>query len=102
MRAHMSLLGGGGAHTRERYIVYGVCVRAHTRTPACGCVCARMCALAHEAAPATPCARTMRASVCGTCRGRAEPSYYGRVEDNIQWLTKYVPQGEVCEVGKPN
>ena len=35
----------------------------------------------------------------GTCRGRAEPSYYRRVEDSIQWLTKYVPQGEVCEVG---
>ena len=36
----------------------------------------------------------------GTCRGRDEPSYYVRVEDNVQWLMKYVSREEICEVGK--
>ena len=36
----------------------------------------------------------------GTCRGRAEPSYFVRVEDNLQWVRKYVSPGEVCEFGK--
>jgi secreted trypsin-like serine protease len=36
----------------------------------------------------------------GTCRGRAEPSYYGRTEDYMEWIEKYIPGDEMCKFGK--
>ena len=36
----------------------------------------------------------------GTCRGRAEPSYFGRVANHTQWLMKYVPPNQVCTRGQ--
>jgi len=32
----------------------------------------------------------------GTCRGRHEPSYYGRVSDFLDWIYRHVPKKEVC------
>ena len=32
----------------------------------------------------------------GTCRGRHEPSYYGRVTDYLEWIYRHVPREEVC------
>ena len=34
----------------------------------------------------------------GTCRGRHEPSYYGRVSDYLDWIFRHVPMKEVCRV----
>jgi secreted trypsin-like serine protease len=33
----------------------------------------------------------------GTCIGRNEPGYYGRVSDHIEWIHRYVPKEEVCK-----
>jgi len=35
----------------------------------------------------------------GTCRGRHEPSYYGRVTDFLEWIYRHVPREEVCSMG---
>jgi len=32
----------------------------------------------------------------GTCRGRHEPSYYGRVRDYLDFIYRHVPKEEVC------
>jgi len=32
----------------------------------------------------------------GTCRGRHEPSYYGKVLEFLPWIHKYIPKEDVC------
>ncbi len=32
----------------------------------------------------------------GTCQGRAEPAYYGRVDRGLPWILRYVAQEDLC------
>jgi secreted trypsin-like serine protease len=32
----------------------------------------------------------------GTCIGRNEPGYYGRVSDHLEWINQYIPKNQVC------